>query len=137
MEIHPNHVRATCNGEEQAGQSRTISEVLSSQSGRLWYGLKAQPRPARLWLRKGVGGVFAPFIFQTPQVVDQRCNYVVAKDGITEEELAAVLTSTCFAFSAEVNGSTSMGVIELATSKLKGYPVLAYGLVRAGTVPRW
>jgi hypothetical protein len=111
--------------KKQTGKTQTIREALQLQGGRLWYAPKAAEKPSRIWLRKGVGGVFSPFIFSTAAVVDQRCNFAIAKDGVGWDELAALLSSTVFSYAAEINGSTSMGagVLELATTKLRNYPV--------------
>lgn len=113
------------NDRKQSGKQQTISEVLGNQGGRLWYAPKASKNSAKVWLRKAVGGVFAPFIFDTGRVVDQRCNYLLPKAGISNEELAAILTSSIFAYAAEINGSISMGAgaLELPTTKLRSYPV--------------
>ncbi|MHB8409434.1 MAG: HsdM family class I SAM-dependent methyltransferase [Acidiferrobacterales bacterium] len=102
----------------------TIAEVLEKQGGRYWYAPKAAQNAARVWLRKGIGGTFAPFITKDPIVVDQRCNFAVGK-GISDDELAAVLTSSVAALSVEINGSMSMGggVLEAPTTKLRTYPV--------------
>lgn len=102
----------------------TIAEVLEKQGGRYWYAPKAAQNAARIWLRKGIGGVFAPFISSTRIVVDQRCNFAVGK-GVSDDELGALLTSSVTAFSLEINGSMSMGggVLEAPTTKLRTYPV--------------
>jgi hypothetical protein len=108
--------------KKQSGKSQTIREALEAQSGGLWYAPKARPNKHHIWLRKAVDGVFAPFIFDTPTLVDQRCNSV-----------AAILTSTLFAYSVEINGSASMGAgaLEAPTTKLRGYPVLDIRLLSA------
>ena len=53
--------------------------------------------------------------------VDQRCNYVVPVEGVDWKALAAVLTSSLFALSAESFGSASMGAgaLELATTQIQ------------------
>lgn len=110
--------------KKQTGITETISDVLKKQGGRFWYSPKASQNKARIWLRKGIGGVFSPFICTNPLLVDQRCNYAKPK-GITEDELAALLSSSVVSFSLEINGSISMGggVLEAPTSKLRTYPV--------------
>jgi hypothetical protein len=112
--------------KKQSGKTTTIQEALEAQGGGLWYAPKATPHPARLWLRKACNSIYAPFVFVTASVVDQRCNYIEPKAGIPWELLAAVLTSTLFAFSLEINGSASMGAgaLEAPTTKLRQYPVL-------------
>jgi len=112
--------------KKQSSGGKTIRQVLVAQSGGLWYAPKAKPHPTRLWLRKAISSVYAPFVFKKSAVVDQRCNYIEPIDGIDVETLAAVLTSSIFAYSLEINGSASMGAgaLEAPTSKLRGYPVL-------------
>lgn len=102
----------------------TIADALGKQGGRNWYAPKAAQNAARVWLRKGIGGTFAPFVTKDPIVVDQRCNFAVGK-GISDEELAALLTSSVAGLSMEINGSMSMGggVLEAPTTKLRTYPV--------------
>ena len=111
--------------KKQTGKKLTIREALEAQSGGLWYAPKARPNKHNIWLRKAVDGVFAPYLFETPALVDQRCNSISPSDDIEWKELAAVLTSTLFAYSLEINGSASMGAgaLEAATTKLRGYPV--------------
>jgi hypothetical protein len=69
--------------------------------------------------------VFAPFVFSTAKVVDQRCNYLDPLHGLAWEVAGAVLSSTLFAYSLEINGSPSMGAgaLEAPTTKLRRYPV--------------
>lgn len=115
----------SANQKKQSGKVLSIREVLEAQGGGLWYAPKATPHPARLWLRKAINGIHAPFVFAVPTVVDQRCNYLDPREGVSWELLGAVLTSTIFAFSLEINGSVSMGAgaLEAPTTKLRQYPV--------------
>ena len=110
---------------KQSGTGETIAEVLAAQSGGLWYGPKARPHAAHVWLRKAFDGVYAPLLFAQASVVDQRCNYVEPRDPLGWELLAAVLTSTTFAYALEICGSASMGAgaLEAATTRLRTYPV--------------
>lgn len=116
--------RRAASKRKQSGKTETMAEVLGKQGGRYWYAPKASQNAARIWLRKGVGGVFSPFICDIPLVVDQRCNFALPKN-ITDNELAALLTSSVVSFSIEINGSFSMGggVLEVPTTKLRTYPV--------------
>ena len=88
--------------KKQAGKNETIEEVLTKQSGGLWYGPKAQPHEANIWIRKAFDSVYAPFLSPLAAVLDQRCNYLVPIQGIAWPELGAVLTSTLFTFAVEV-----------------------------------
>lgn len=112
--------------KKQGGKTQTIREALEAQSGGLWYAPKARPNHHHVWLRKAVGAVFAPFLFEKPALVDQRLNSISPEDGIEWKELAAVLTSSLFTYSLEINGGTSMGAgaLEAPTTKLRDYPVL-------------
>lgn len=111
--------------KKQSGKSQTIREALEAQSGSIWYAPKARVNEHHIWVRKAIDGVFAPFLFEDSALVDQRCNSVSPADDIGWKELAAVLTSTLFAYSVEINGSASMGAgaLEAPTRKLRGYPV--------------
>jgi hypothetical protein len=92
----------TAKQKKQSGKVLTIREALEAQGGGLWYAPKATPHAARLWLRKAINGIYAPFVFSTPAVVDQRCNYAEPNEGVSWEMLGAILTSTIFAFSLEM-----------------------------------
>lgn len=117
--------RRTAKQKKQTGATLTISEVLGKQGGRFWYAPKAAQNSARIWLRKGIGGIFSPLLCTQPLVVDQRCSFAIPKNGVTDDELSALLTSSVTSFSMEINGSISMGggVLETPTSKLRTYPV--------------
>jgi len=110
---------------KQSGAGRTIQEVLAAQGGGHWYGPKARPHAANIWLRKAFDGVHAPLLFAQASVVDQRCNYLEPVPGLSWELLAAALTSTTFAYALEICGSASMGggALEAATTRLRTYPV--------------
>ena len=111
--------------KKQSGRRRTIREVLEAQGGGIWYAPKASPNEHRIWVRKAIDGIFAPYLFLNTALVDQRCNSISPVEDIDWDELAAVLTSTLFAYSVEINGSASMGAgaLEAPTRKLRGYPV--------------
>ncbi|MDT6939348.1 hypothetical protein RI570_04215 [Brucella pseudogrignonensis] len=110
--------------KKQAGKSQTIMEALQNQGGKLWYAPKARPHLYHVALRKAVNGNFSPYLFEKPALLDQRLNGL-QPNGINWKELAAVLTSTLFSYSLEVNGSTNMGAgaLEAPTSQLRRYPV--------------
>ena len=105
---------------KQTGQSTTISEALEKQGGTYWYGPKAIPKEAHIWIRKAFDKTYAPFIFNQPQILDQRCNYLVPHEGIKWQLVASIMTSSLFALSMEAAGSASMGagVLEIPTTKL-------------------
>ncbi|HEY0307839.1 MAG TPA: hypothetical protein VGB94_06750 [Acidobacteriaceae bacterium] len=110
---------------KQSGPVQTIREALELQGGQLWYAPKATAHHQRLWLRKAFDGVFAPFIFKKAVLVDQRCNSLSPVDGVHQDSVAAVVTSTLFAYSLEINGSASMGAgaLEAGTTRLRSFPV--------------
>lgn len=112
--------------KKQSGRPQTIRQVLAAQGGKIWYAPKAQPHARHIWMRKAVNGVYAPFLFEDPALVDQRLNSVVPVGGLDWRTLAAVLSSSVFAFSLEINGSMAMGAgaLETPTTKLKDYPVV-------------
>jgi hypothetical protein len=112
--------------KKQSGKSQTIREALEAQSGGTWYAPKARTNHHNVWVRKAIDGVFAPFLFDKPALVDQRCNSVTPLAGISWKEIAAVLTTSLFAYSVEINGAASMGAgaLEAPTKKLRQYPVL-------------
>ena len=112
--------------KKQSGKDLTVREALSAQSGKVWYEPKAQPHQHHVWVRKAFNGVYAPFLFNEAVLVDQRCNSIEPRKGFNWQEIGAVLTSTLFAYSVEINGSVSMGAgaLEAPTTKLSEYPVL-------------
>lgn len=111
---------------KQTGVTQTIRQALEAQGGSRWYSPKATPHRHRLWLRKAFSGIYAPFVFSKATLVDQRCNALAPLQGIPWDSLAAVVTSSLFAYSLEINGSASMGAgaLEASTSRLRSYPVL-------------
>jgi hypothetical protein len=122
--------------KKQSGKSQTIREALESQSGGLWYSPKARPNCHRVWLRKAFSTTFSPFLFNTPVLVDQRCNSVSPRPGNDWKEVAAVLTTSLFAYSLEINGAAGMGAgaLEAPTTKLRTYPV--FDLAQLSTASR-
>jgi hypothetical protein len=112
--------------KKQSGKKLTIREALEAQSGGLWYAPKAKPSFHHIWLRKAVNTVFSPFLFEKATLVDQRLNSVSPLEGIEWKELAAVLSSSLFAYSLEINGAASMGAgaLEAPTTKLRNYPII-------------
>lgn len=107
--------------KQGSGKQTTIKNVLEAQGGGLWYAPKATPHEGHIWLRKAFSSVFAPYIFKTPVAVDQRCNRVMPKDGVTWEELASIMTSSLFALALEGDGASSMGAgaLEWKTKSLR------------------
>ena len=111
--------------KKQSGKNQTIRQALEAQGGRSWYAPKARPHKHHIWLRKAIDGIFAPYLFETAALVDQRCNSLVPDADIDWKELAAILTSTLFAYSVEINGAAmGAGALEAATTKLREYPVV-------------
>ena len=108
--------------KKQSGKHQTIRQALQAQTseGGTWYMPKAQLHEVNIWLRKAFNTVYSPFIFEKAAALDQRCNYIVPKESIDWRELAAFLTSSLFALSAESFGATSMGAgaLELATTQI-------------------
>lgn len=105
---------------KQGRGGKTVAEALAEQGGPTWYAPKATPHRAHVWLRKAFDGTYAPFVFEAPQVLDQRCNYVAPRPELRWEEVAAVLTTSLFALGVEAAGSASMGAgaLEVPTTKL-------------------
>lgn len=121
---------ATQRKQTQTGAAQTIRQALELQGGQLWYAPKAIPHRHRLWVRKAFDGVYAPFVFKEPTLVDQRCNALSPLlDGAPWDSFAAAITSTLFAYSLEINGSASMGAgaLEAPTTRLRAYPVFDVG----------
>ncbi len=123
VEAMANHAAAA---KKQTAKSQTIREALEAQSGEFWYAPKALPHKHHIWVRKAFGAMFAPFLFDKGVLVDQRCNSIDPLPSFEWREIGAVLTTTLFAYSVEVNGSVSMGAgaLEAPTTKLRSYPVL-------------
>jgi len=111
--------------KKQSGDQQTIRQALLLQGGSIWYAPKASAHHHKLWLRKAFDGVFAPFIFAKAALVDQRCNALAPVKGVPELSLAAVVTSSLFGYSLEINGSASMGAgaLEAGTTRLRSFPI--------------
>ena len=115
----------TATSKKQSGRPQTIRQALEAQGSSSWYAPKAHPHKRHVWLRKAIDGTFAPYLFESAALVDQRCNSLVPDDDIDWKELAAILTSTLFAYSVEINGAAmGAGALEAATKKLRNYPVV-------------
>lgn len=84
------------------------------------------PPPAHSVVVLVVLGAYAPFLFDDAALLDQRLNSVVPVEGLQWQTLAAVLSSSVFAYSLEINGSMAMGAgaLETPTKKLKDYPII-------------
>jgi len=108
--------------KKQTGKHQTIKAALQAQTseGGTWYMPKAQLHEVNIWLRKAFNSIYSPFIFEQGAALDQRCNYVISKEGVNWKELAAFFTSSLFALSGESFGATSMGAgaLELATTQI-------------------
>jgi hypothetical protein len=117
--------RSAAEKKQSGKKGQTIRDVLTAQGGGFWYAPKARPNKHHVWLRKAFDGTFAPYLFEAPALVDQRFNSLSPLKGIDWQELAAIVTSTLFAYSLEINGSASMGAgaLEAPTTKLREYPV--------------
>ncbi len=109
--------------KKQTGKHQTIKQALQAQTsaGGTWYMPKARLHQMNIWLRKAFNCIYSPFIFDTPAAVDQRCNYLVPAKGVDWKDLAALLSSSLFALSAESYGAASMGAgaLELATIQIQ------------------
>jgi hypothetical protein len=116
----------TASEKKQSGKNLTVKEALEAQGGGVWYTPKARPHKHRVWLRKAIGAVYAPFLFSKPVLVDQRLNSVSPNEGLSWKDVAAALTSSLFAYSLEINGAAAMGAgaLEAPTKKLRDYPIL-------------
>jgi hypothetical protein len=112
--------------KQASGKHLTIQNVLEQQSGGRWYAPKALPQAGNIWLRKAFAGIFAPFLFSTPATVDQRCNRLEPKAGISWKELAALMTTTLFPLALEADGACSMGAgaLEWKTKSLRGARII-------------
>ena len=113
---------------KQASKPQTIQQALEAQTsvGGTWYMPKAILHKHHIWLRKAVGTVFSPFLFDTAAAVDQRCNFIEPAEGVSWKVLAAMITSSLFVLAAESWGSANLGggALELATTNLRGLQVL-------------
>jgi hypothetical protein len=125
--------RSASEKKQSGKKSQTIREALEAQSGGIWYAPKAKPHHHHVWLRKAIGAVYAPLLFETAALVDQRLNSISPDEGIEWKEIAAVLTTSLFAYSLEINGAASMGAgaLEAPTTKLRDYPVLNVSKLKA------
>jgi hypothetical protein len=111
--------------KKQGAKIQTIKEALSAQGGSLWYAPKADLHESHIWLRKAFDTIYEPFLFKSPVVVDQRCNYIIPLQEKDRYLLAGVLCSRLFALALESHGISSLGggALELPTEKLREIPV--------------
>lgn len=107
--------------KKQSGAPKTIKEALEAQGSGYWYAPKAKMHFAHIWLRKAFDSTYAPFLFSQAIPFDQRCNYIIPRPKLSWDLLAAIISSSLFAFSVESFGSASMGAgaLELPTKKLR------------------
>lgn len=110
---------------KQSSSHQTIRDALTAQGGTRWYAPKARPHAAHIWLRKAVDGVHAPLLFDDPAVVDQRCNSLTPLPDVPWPLLAALVTTSLFAFAVETHGSASFGAgaLEATTTHLHHFPI--------------
>jgi tRNA1(Val) A37 N6-methylase TrmN6 len=110
---------------KQSSSQQTIRDALAAQGGTRWYAPKARPRAAHIWLRKAIDGVHAPFLFTDPAVVDQRCNSLTPRPDVPWPLLAALVTTSLFAFAVETHGSASLGAgaLEATTTHINHFPI--------------
>lgn len=111
--------------KRQSGDFTTIKEALERQGGSRWYAPKARPHKKHIWFRKGIDRTFAPFLFREPAAVDQRYNYI-EPSNVDDWVMAALVSSSVFAFSVEIHGSATLGAgaLEASTRNLRRFPVL-------------
>lgn len=107
--------------KKQGRHQQTIKEALGDQGGSCWYGPKAIPHKAHIWMRKAFDATYSPFLFAGAAVLDQRCNYLTPSGGVSWKALATLLCSSMFALSIEAAGSASMGAgaLEMPTKRLR------------------
>lgn len=111
--------------KKQSGKAQTIRTALELQGTGLWYAPKAKLHMSNIWVRKAFDSNYAPFLYSSRIAFDQRCNYVIPLKENEWELLAAILSSSLFAFAVESCGVASMGAgaLELATKKLREIPL--------------
>ena len=111
--------------KKQSGKAQTIRTALELQGTGLWYAPKAKLHMSNIWVRKAFDSNYAPFLYSSRIAFDQRCNYVIPLKENEWELLAAILSSSLFAFAVESCGVASMGAgaLELPTKKLREIPL--------------
>ncbi len=122
--------------KKQSGKPATMKEALAAQSGSLWYAPKATPHASKLWYRKAIDRNFAPFVFDRPTVVDQRCNFITSKDTRLDDPVAAAVSSTVFSLAVESEGVAALGAgaLEMRTGFLRSLPILDVRKLSASTL---
>lgn len=111
---------ATVRKQSRTESTETIKQVLQKQGGEVWYYPKASAHREQLWVRKAFNSVYAPFLFRSGAVVDQRCNFIRAHKNVSAIVLEAIASSTIFAFALEVEGAAALGqgALEVPTNGL-------------------
>jgi hypothetical protein len=110
--------------KKQAKEVLTIQTALEKQGGKEWWFPKALQHPVQLAVRKGFGDRYAPFVFDTPQVLDQRLYLLEPKKGLDVEVLTAFFVSSLFPLTLETNADLGLGagVLTLSTTGLRHLP---------------
>jgi len=123
---------ATVRKQSRTESTETIKQVLEKQGGEVWYYPKASVRKERLWLRKAFNSVYAPFLFVSGAVVDQRCNFIRAHKNVSAVALEAIASATIFAFALETEGAAALGqgALEVPTNGLGEASVLDIRLLK-------
>lgn len=98
-----------------------------------WYWPTEPLKEGRVALRKGIGDVYAPFLFTDPVAFDQRLYVLTANQSIGDDVLAAYMSSSLFALALEVNADMGLGggVLSFGTKALRCVPTVDLSLLAA------
>lgn len=115
----------TTKPRKQSEKPVRFPDAPALQSQKHWYWPAAPLHKTKIAVRKGISEIYAPFLFKSPAVVDQRCQ-LVTPDGVTNELLSAYLASSLFALALETNADLGLGegVLTLATTSLRSLPTI-------------
>lgn len=118
--------RQVLSGRKQSKDPATYRATLEKQGGREWWWPKAALKPTNLAVRKGINERYAPFLFETAQIVDQRLYTIRPRGELDQSVVLAFLASSLFPLSLETNADLGLGagVLTLSTGGLRSLPTI-------------
>lgn len=115
----------TTKPRKQSSKPVKLPEAPALQDQKHWYWPAAPTHLTQIAVRKGVGEVYAPFLFREPALVDQRC-YLIRPTGVPGALVSAYLSSALFSLALETHADLGLGagVLTLGTLSLRSLPAI-------------
>jgi hypothetical protein len=124
--------------KKQSEQAVSWPDAPALASRKYWYAPTTSTHASRVALRKAVGDRYAPFLFDTSVVLDQRMYALAGANGVSDGVLQAYLCSSLFPLSLETNADLQYGAgaLSMNTSALRELPTLDLRILEANAVGR-